>query len=140
MKLLVECLLLNMPKLVDTNLIVRFLLNDNPQQALASEKVFKQSSDLVITDIAVAETVWTLQSFYGFSRQEIVEKIFKFLQSKNFICNQELLFNSLFLYLNHNISFVDAYFAAYAEIEKLEGIYSFDEGLDKIKTIKRFKP
>lgn len=129
-----------MPKLVDTNLIIRFLVNDNPQQALAAEKVFKQSSDLIITDIAVAEVVWTLQSFYTFSRQEIVEKIFKFFQSKNFIYNQELLFNSLFLYLNYNISFVDAYLAAFCELEKLEGIYSFDKGLDKIKQLKRFKP
>ena len=128
-----------MPKLVDTNLIVRFLVNDYPKQAQAAEKVFQQA-DLIITDIALAEVVWTLQSFYNLPRQEIVEKLYKLLQSKNFIFNRELIFNSLFLYLNHNISFVDAYLIAYAEGEKLEGIYSFDKGLDKVKKIKRFVP
>ena len=128
-----------MPKLVDTNLIVRFLVNDNPKQAQAAEKVF-QEVDLILTDIALAEVVWTLQSFYNLSRQEIVEKLYELLQSKNFIFNRELIFNSLFLYLNHNISFVDAYLVAYAQLEKLEGIYSFDKDLDKIKEVKRFKP
>ena len=128
-----------MPKLVDTNLIVRFLVNDNPTQALAAEKVFKEN-DLVLTDMVLAEVVWTLQSFYKFSRQDIVGKLYDFLQAKNLIFNHELILNSLFIYLNHNVSFVDAYLVAYSEQEELEGIYSFDKGLDKIKKVKRFKP
>lgn len=128
-----------MPRLVDTNLLVRFLVNDNSEQALAAEKIFKEPN-LVLADIVFAEVVWTLQSFYNFPREEIVEKLYKLLQSHAFVCNRELILNSLFLYLNHNISFVDAYIIAYANLENLEGIYSFDKGLDKIKSIKRFKP
>lgn len=128
-----------MPKLVDTNLLVRFLVNDNPEQALAVEKIFKEPN-LILADIVFAEVIWTLQSFYNFPREEIVEKLYRLLQSHAFVCNRELILNSLFLYLNHNISFVDAYLSAYCEQQKLEGIYSFDKGLDKIKSVKRFKP
>lgn len=139
MRQLAGCWPKNMPKLVDTNLIVRFLVNDNSKQAQAAEKVFKEN-ELILTDVALAEVVWTLQSFYKLPRQEIIDKIYRLLQSKSFIFNRELLLNSLFKYLNYKISFVDAYLIAYVEINKMEGLYSFDEGLDKVKTVTRFKP
>lgn len=130
-----------MAKLIDTNLILRFLVNDNPKQAIVAENLFKnQKGNLILTDLALAEIVWTLQSYYNYSRGDIVEKLYQLVQTENFICNKILILNSLFLYLNHTISFVDAYLLAYCEEEKLEGIYSFDEGLDKIKSIKRLKP
>lgn len=130
-----------MAKLVDTNLIIRFLLKDNLVQAEAAKKILTQSSeDLVLTDIAVAEVVWVLQSVYKFQKQEVVEKLFQLLKLRYLITNFSLLIDSLITYQNHSISFVDAYLIAYCEHNKLEGIYSFDKGLDKIKNIKRFVP
>lgn len=130
-----------MAKLVDTNLIIRFLLKDNLTQAEAAKKILTQSDqDLILTDIAVAEIVWVLQSIYKLKKQEVVEKLLKVLELRSLIANFSLFTNSLIIYQNHNISFVDAYLIAYCEQEKLEGIYSFDADLDKIKEIKRFKP
>ena len=130
-----------MAKLLDTNLIVHFLLNDPPQQADVVEKLLKKSQEvLILPNIVVAEIIYVLHSNYKFSKEEIIEKVYDFIQTSTIICNRELIFNSLINYLNHNISFVDAYLAAYTQLEKLEGIYSFDEGLDKVKSIKRFKP
>lgn len=130
-----------MAKLVDTNLVVRFLLKDNLTQAEAAKKLLTQSNeDLILTDIAVAEVVWVLQSVYKFQKQEVIEKLFELLKLKSLITNFPLLTNSLIIYQNHHISFVDAYLVAFCEHNKLEGIYSFDKDLDKIKGIKRFAP
>lgn len=128
-------------KLVDTNLIIRFLLKDNLAQAESAKKLLTETPEgLMITDLVVAEVVWVLQSIYQLTKQEIVKKVLRLLEMKGLITNHTLIINSLLLYRDYNISFVDAYLAAYAEVGKLEGIYSFDKGLDKIKSVKRFKP
>lgn len=130
-----------MAKLLDANLIIRFLIKDNLSQFEAAQKLFSSlNENLVLTDLILAEVVWTLHSVYKLTKQEIIEKLLKLLELKNLSANFHLLTNSLLIYRDHNISFVDAYLAAYAEEEKLEGIYSFDKGLDKIKSVKRFAP
>lgn len=130
-----------MAKLVDTNLIIRFLIKDNFTQFEAAQKIFSSSNEkLILPDLVLAEVVWTLLSVYKLGKQEVVEKLLKLLELKNLIANFHLLVNSLLIYRDHNISFVDAYLAAYAELEKLEGIYSFDKDLDKIKEVKRLEP
>lgn len=144
MQLLAKCLPMsikkNMAKLVDANLIIRFLLNDNLSQAEATEKLFASSEELILTDLTLAEIVWTLQSVYRFPKQEITQKVKHILSLEIFDANYNLLNNSLKLYQEYNISFADAYLLAYVQEKNLEGIYSFDRGLDKVKTIKRFKP
>lgn len=130
-----------MAKILDTNLIVRFLINDSPKQADKVERLLKNPSEvLILTDVVTAEVIYVLQSNYKFSKDQTVDKLYKLIQNSNLICHKELIFNTLFTYLNYNISFIDAYLTAYVELNRLEGIYSFDEGLDKIKSVKRFKP
>lgn len=128
-------------KLVDANLIIRFLLKDNLAQAESAKKLLTGTSEkLILTDLVLAEIVWVFQSIYKLTKQEIVEKLLKILELESLIANYSLLINSLLIYRDYNISFVDAYLLAYSEIEKLEGIYSFDQDLDKIKEVKRFEP
>lgn len=130
-----------MAKLVDTNLIIRFLLKDNLTQAEAAKKLLTQSNEsLILADIAVAEIVWVLQSVYKLQKQEIIEKLFELLKFRSLVANFSLLTNTLLIYRDYHISFIDAYLTAFCEQEKLEGIYSFDKGLDKIKEVKRLKP
>ncbi|MDP3732967.1 MAG: PIN domain-containing protein [Candidatus Daviesbacteria bacterium] len=130
-----------MAKLIDTNLIIRFLIKDDPDQFEAAQKLFSSlEENLILPDMVLAEIVWTLHSVYKLTKQEIIEKLLKLLELKNFTANFQLLTNSLLINRNYNVSFVDAYLIAFCEQNKLEGIYSFDKGLDKIKSVKRFKP
>lgn len=128
-------------KLIDSNLLLRFLTNDDLTQAEAVEKLLKFSPEpILLPDVTITEVVWVLSSFYRLSKEEIAEKIYILLSSRNIECNKALLLRSLYFYRATNISFIDAYLAAYCEEENLEGIYSFDKDLDKIKEVKRFKP
>lgn len=130
-----------MAKLIDTNLIIRFLIKDDPDQFEATQKLFSsQDENLILPDLILAEVVWTLHSVYKLTKQEIIEKLLKLLKLKNLTANFNLLINSLLIYRDYNISFVDAYLIAFCEQNKLAGIYSFDKGLDKIKSVKRLKP
>ena len=47
---------------------------------------------------------------------------------------------ALDLYGTHNISFADAYNAAYALSEKISNVYSWDKDFDKIEGIVRLEP
>lgn len=130
-----------MSKLIDSNLIVRFLLQDNPVQSPLATKLLKNPEErFYLTDVVTAEVIWVLSSFYKIQRREIIEKIYLLLALPTIDSNRHILIRALYLYGNFNIDFIDAYLAAYSEEEKMEGIYSFDKGLDKVKSIKRFKP
>lgn len=128
-------------KLLDTNVIIRFLLKDHPTQSPASKILLENSpEDLILTDVGLAEIIWLLTSFYKLPKQHVAEKIYNLLKVNSLIVNRPLIIRTLYFYRNFSLDFIDAYFAAYSEQENLEGIYSFDKGLDKIKSIKRFKP
>ena len=130
-----------MSKLIDSNLVIRFLLQDHPNQSPGASKLFYNKDEtLYLTDIVIAEVIWVLTSFYKIPKEDVIEKIYTLLDLPNTISNRTLLVRALYLYRNFNIAFIDSYLLAYCEGEKLEGIYSFDEGLDKVKTVKRFKP
>lgn len=129
-----------MAKLIDANVIIRFLVKDNLTQAKAVKQLLLTSEDLLLSDLVLAEIVWVLQSVYKLTKEEIIEKLLELLRLKKLLANYSLLMNSLLIYKKYNVSFIDAYLTAYAEEKKLEGIYSFDKGLDKIKTIRRVEP
>lgn len=129
-----------MASLVDANLILRFLTEDVTEQTNLVRKLFAKSKDLILTDLTAAEVVWVLKSVYGLPKQDITEKLLYLLNLDIFIVNYSLLTRALELFNSYNISFADAYLVSYAEIENLEGIYSFDKGLDKVGVIKRLKP
>ncbi len=128
-------------KLIDANIIIRFLLKDHPIQSPAAKKLLSNFQErLLLSDVAAAEIIWLLTSYYKLSKEEAVEKIFSIFNFPNIESNKPILIRTLYFYRNFNIDYIDAYLAAYSEEEKLEGIYSFDKGFDKIKQVKRFTP
>jgi len=66
-------------KALDTNVLVRFLVRDNEQQAETIYRIFKQvESDkevLFVPLLVVLETIWVLESVYNIPRQEIIDSI-----------------------------------------------------------------
>lgn len=127
--------------LLDTNLLVRYFTEDDLEKARAVAKLLKNSKEkLIITDVAFAEIVWVLQSFYSFSKEDIVEKLMRFVNIPHIDLNREVLRKTLYYFSQTSLSFIDAYEAAYCENKELDGIYSYDRGFDKIKSIKRIEP
>jgi len=66
-------------KVLDTNVLIRFLVRDNEQQAEIIYRIFKQAESdkkvLFVPLLVVLETVWVLESVYKISRQEILDSI-----------------------------------------------------------------
>ena len=45
---------------VDTSVLLRYLLHDDEAQAARADSVFDAAESVLITDVVLAETVWTL--------------------------------------------------------------------------------
>ena len=128
--------------ILDTNILVRFLVEDVVTQVKLIEELFKDADkdSLVIPDLVFAETVWVLQSFYKKEKIEVIEKMKILAEYEKFKLNRKLIKETLDIYSRENISFVDAYLCALVLVKENEFIYSFDQRLKKIAGVKIKEP
>lgn len=115
----------------DTNLFLRYLTNDVPAQADAVEKLLRHAADgeivLVINSLVIAQIVWTLESYYGLSRNGIKDKVLAILNTPGLEAAEgDLLLEAIFWYADKNIDFIDAFNAAWMFADGLETTYTFD--------------
>lgn len=66
---------------VDTNIVLRRLLQDDHAQAAKANALFDGEQDILITDVVLAETAWTLAGKrYGLSREQIAAALMALFQ------------------------------------------------------------
>lgn len=123
----------------DTNVFLRFLLNDVPKQKQAAEKLIRQAKEnkinLLIPQIVIFEIDFILEKYYLFSREEVIEKLHS-LTSVDYleIESREVFSEALKLYKKQPTSFVDCFLIARARLEEAE-LFTFDQKLQKLATI-----
>ena len=115
---------------LDTNVVLRYLLNDIPQQSVKSRAVIISSASY-ITDVVVVEIVFVLEKVIGMERSDIVELVTSFLSLPNLIYNDYFLDQCLDLYgSNKTLSIVDCYAATEAKAYA-NSLLTFDKELVK---------
>ncbi len=129
--------------LVDTNILLRFLSGEPASQAAAVRKLFAQAAageiTLDVSPVIVAETFYTLVSFYGVDRKAAAEKLSLLLQQHGVRLRDETqVLTALERLQTANVGFADAFIAAGAVEEKVP-VASFDRDFDKLK-VARFEP
>ena len=116
----------------DTNLFLRYLTNDLPEQADAVESLLRQASAgsllLVTNALVIAEIVWTLQSFYQLDAGDIKAKILAILNTPGIeIEDAGLVLQAIADYADLNVDYADAYNAAWIRQYDMQSVYSFDK-------------
>ena len=116
----------------DTNLFLRYLTNDIPEQAGAVETLLKRAAkgelELVTNGLVIAEIVWTLESYYALSRPEIQNRVLAILNTPGLeISGKEILFQAILWYAEKNVDFIDACNAAWMGGQGLGSVYTFDQ-------------
>ena len=122
--------------LLDTNVLLRFLLDDHPELSRAAAGLFQQAADekclLILTDLGIAEAVWVLTSFYKLERQKIAESLAKLLLKAGVYCpTLEPVLDALARFKATNCDFFDCYLAAQAASSGV-AIASFDKDFEEI--------
>jgi predicted nucleic-acid-binding protein len=96
---------------LDTNVIVRYVTQDDPMQsAAATELMDSLSADApgFIAMVATVELVWVLQSCYDAKRHQIAQVLETLLRSKELLVEQaELIWQALRRFSASNADFAD---------------------------------
>jgi predicted nucleic-acid-binding protein len=64
---------------LDTNLLVRLVMNDDKKQTAASLRLLQSEERVVLLNTVLLETVWVLQSVYGASRDDVLKALQRIL-------------------------------------------------------------
>src|SRR5438105_15203749 len=130
---------------LDTNIIMRLLTRDDEQKAQQAfgllSKVERGEEKVLTSSLVIFETVFTLQSFYEVPRLRIKELVLSIVSLRGLqLPDKHIYYQAFDFYVTKNISFADAYNAAYMLSERVSSIYSWDTDFDRIEGIVRMEP
>lgn len=117
---------------LDTNVLVRFLVGDNIAQKKQAEQWFKEGESgkrkIVVLPIIVAEASFVLESFYKKQREDIANAFEIFLSQRWLQVMERDALLSLWNEYRNGLHFVDSFLLAWARCN--EGhVLTFDQGL-----------
>ena len=117
---------------IDTNLLVRFLTEDDPEKARSVGallgKAGKGEVKIFLPSVVIAELVWVLESFYEMEAPEISELIGAVLNTPGLDTqDKSVLRKALKTYERKRIDFVDAWILEFARERNINTIYTFDK-------------
>ena len=71
---------------IDTNILLRYLLQDDKVQSEKASKIIAGKEKILITDIVIVETVWTLKGKrYKLDKRGIIQTINKLFEESNVV-------------------------------------------------------
>jgi predicted nucleic acid-binding protein len=126
---------------VDTNVLIRHLTGDPPDQAARATRLLSQADRLLIPDLIVAETVYVLESFYEVPRARVAELVRAIVAFPGIgVADEPLLLRALEVYEVHRLDFADAYLVAQAEASGVNAVVSFDKRIERVPAVRRVEP
>lgn len=132
-------------RFIDTNILIRHFTGDDEVKARKVagllKKVEADEEKVTASPFVVFEIIYTLERIYNLPKEKIKDLVSFFLSLKGLkFPEKELYLQSLDIYVGKNISFADAFNAAFIIKNEIKEIYSYDEDFDKIKEVKRIVP
>ncbi|MBI2909081.1 MAG: PIN domain-containing protein [Chloroflexi bacterium] len=132
-------------RFLDTNVLLRYLTADDMEKAGRAmallSKVERSEEKVAVSPMVIFETVFTLQKRYGVPRERIRASLGDIISLRGLdLPNKYLYGRALELYGSKNISFADAFNAAYMESREIFEIYSWDTDFDGLEGLTRLEP
>ena len=131
---------------IDTSVILRLLVKDDPAKAGAVEKLLRESKDkgltLYLLPVTILEIVWVTEKVYRLSRKTIRELVEAILNTPNLKCPLEQVFRkALITYETKKIKFADAAMGHWGLEVGISTVYTYDEDdFKKISGLQICKP
>ena len=127
-------------RLVDTNLIVRHLVQDHEKHAKAAGRLFDACDRgdvvIVVLPVVLAECVFVLDSFYEHSRGDIASALGTLISSPGVEINEAAIhLDALDRYRKTKVHFVDCLIAATASAEDTP-VATFDQDFRKFADVR----
>ena len=130
---------------LDTNILLRHLLQDVPNQSARCTayltRIERGELKVRTADTAIFETVFTLQRTYHIPRADIAASLLPLIALPGIVLPGKRHFRAVFdLYVNLNLPFADAYHAILMQRLALTEIVTFDREFNRIPGITRVEP
>ncbi len=120
-----------MEKILDANMILRFLLNDNIEMSDKVNDLIEKSDVLILPEV-VAEVVYVMKNVYKLNRQDISSGLLTFLDMDHVKTNcGNVLYKGIKVYSKTPFDFVDCLLYAYHTVSGYE-VMTFDKKLNNL--------
>jgi predicted nucleic-acid-binding protein len=124
-------------KAIDTNVLVRYLVQDDPAQggkaAAYIEGTASKGDQILISNIVLCETVWVLDSAYGYAKAEIEDTLGRILQTGVFQFEaKDAVSAAVDDYCNARVDFADCLIGRLNSLLGAEPTVTFDKALKKL--------
>ena len=125
---------------LDTNVIVRYIAQDDPVQSAAATHIFEEvisdKNHGFISSIALCETVWVLSRAYGQSRETLLRVIETLLKTDNLeLEHRDVVWNAMDDFKSGEADFSDYLLARIGKAAGASTTLSFDDKALKTKSL-----
>lgn len=128
---------------LDTNVIVRYLTQDDPAQAAAAAKVmdsFSSDSPGFVSLIVIVELAWVLQVSYRLKKSEIEQVLETLLRSKELVIERaEIVSQALRRFSTSRADFADCLIERSGHVAECQYTVTFDRNAASAAGMKLLK-
>lgn len=119
---------------LDTNVLLRLLLDDDPRQAGRAQELVERTAaagdGVLLPDIVLCELEWVLDSAYGFSRARVAETLRRLLDAEEFeFIDRPVVVRAIASYETGDGDFSDYLIGESAAARGASVTYTFDRAL-----------
>ena len=118
-------------KIVDANIVLRYLLNDTEELAEKAAQILENNKVFLPNEV-IAEIVYVLEKVYQVKNEDTAYSLGELFKYDNIIVEDlKLLEKALKLYSQRKLDFVDTLLFAYSKVKNYQ-VYTFDQKLNKL--------
>jgi len=122
------------PEILDTNVLLRFLVGDNVPQQNQAKQWFSEAQQgtrkIIIYPLVLAETAFVLESYYKLDRSKIANSLELFISQRWLIIQERAALLHLWQWYRQGLHFVDSFLIASAKNNNAV-VLLFDQQLKK---------
>ncbi len=117
---------------IDTNILIRFILRDDPNQAQQADDVFQKAiesgDEIFVSDVTLCELAWVLKRTFKFRRDQIL-KVLRSIYETDIIrfASDDKIADSLDLYEKGRADFADYLIIQHCKAAGAPNLISFDK-------------
>jgi len=120
--------------LLDTNVIIRFLVGDHEEHLKIATDIFTKiengETEVEILEPVIMEVLFVLVKFYKLPQSEVITDLKRIIALRGVVGDKVLLFETLNIIDEKNIDFVDALICAKSRLQGY-GKLSFDSDVNR---------
>jgi predicted nucleic-acid-binding protein len=123
---------------LDTNVVVRYLAQDDPIQSAKASQIFErrltEQEPGFISLVTMVETVWVLDTVYGLATREIAQVVERMLQADTLVIqNEQEVFTAMIALKGGQGSFADALVGALGKWAGCGSTLTFDRKAGRVE-------